>query len=94
MGDVERSRRRGTLGRSEDADKVSSRPGGGPSATNSGALAAPTVRRPSGRRAEVGTADQRADPVFWVAVKVRLSAADLPWKVLSAVLGSEIENVR
>ena len=38
--------------------------------------------------------DQRAVPVRWVPVKVRLSAADLPWKVLSAAAGSEIENVR
>ena len=38
--------------------------------------------------------DQRAVPVRWVPVKVRLSAADLPWKVLSAVAGSEIVKVR
>ena len=38
--------------------------------------------------------DQRAMPVRWTPVKVRLSDADLPWKVLSAEAGSEIENVR
>ena len=47
------------------------------------------TRSPLGRQA-----GQRAVPVRWVPVKVRLSEADLPWKVLSAEAGSEIENVR
>src|SRR3712207_7170292 len=36
--------------------------------------------------------DQRAMPVRWVPVKVRLSAADCPWKELSAPTGSETVN--
>src|SRR5918998_93691 len=38
--------------------------------------------------------DQRAVPVRWVPVKVRLSAADWPWKVLPADDGSETGKVR
>jgi hypothetical protein len=67
-----------------------------PGSCRSGQHGAPTVvvtvGAPWSRSVVFG--DQRVVPVRWVPVKVRLSAAVLPWKVLSAVPGSEIANVR